>query len=175
MKTLVLFDVGGKLYSCYLDDLASTPETGRSYVFDGARYEYVDSIEPLGTKGVDRRNRTGNEKLLDVLNVLFEPAEVAALYAGLTSVSAHDDNSVGTTKGGLVTVTTATAPADFDHVLFVRLKKAKGKASTGIRLATFASHVGGSELQLGLAAEAPQSGGGQRRSSRRRPERDGSE
>lgn len=175
MKTLVLFDVGGKLYSCYLDDLASTPETGRSYVFEGARYEYVDSIEPLGTKGLDRRNRTGNEKLLDVLNVLFEPAEVAALYAGVTSVSAQDDGSVGTTGGGLVTVTSATAPADFDHVLFVRLRKAKGKATTGVRLATFASHVGGGDLQLGLAAAAPQSDGSGKRTGRRRQGRDGGE
>lgn len=167
MKTLVLFDVGGKLYSCYLDDLSAVPSPGRSYVFDGTRYDFVDSIEPLGTKGVDRRNRGGNEKLLDVLNVLFKPEEVAALYAGVTSVSARDDGAVGETKGGLVTVASSSAPADFDHVLFVRLKKAKGAVTTGVRLASFANLAGGDKLQLGLVADGDDKGGS-RRSGRRR-------
>lgn len=172
MRILVLFDVGGKLYSCYLEDLSAVPGPGRSYVFDGVRYDYVDSIEPLGTKGVDRRNRTGNEKLLDVLNVLFKPEEVAALYAGVTSVSAEDDASVGQTKGGLVTVSSVAGPSNFDHVLFVRLKKAKGNVTTGIRLASFANLAGGGDgLQLGLASEGSDSpSGARKRSARQRTE-----
>lgn len=127
MKTLVVFEVDGGLASLMLSELATVPGEGRSYFFDEQRYKVAESIEFLGVRSRTGVVLSGNEKLLSVLTSVYgDAARVAALLAGMKSIGAAG-NSMGTTAGGLI-LPASKGAEDFDHVLFVRLKKTSTNA-----------------------------------------------
>lgn len=145
MRTIVVFQVPGALWYCELEDLAGKPVRGSFYVHRGNRYEVTEVTESLGVNTPDgSRLRSGNEKLLEILGVLFDQQTALGLFASLTNIGSGDASN--TTTGGIITISTGLVGA-FDNLVFVSMKQDKKSATSvklaGLTSAAFAQEVDG--------------------------------
>jgi hypothetical protein len=150
-RTIVVFhSPGGSIWYNELEDNAGIPQIGSSCLYQGQRYRVTDVTHPLGakTKKGDR-DRTGDEKLLEILGNFFQPHEAIKLFAELTNGNIGSGDQNATTAGGIVLPSSSQA-LKYDHVIFVQLDP-EGKATAAsvldsIRQQAFAQRPGAVQL-----------------------------
>lgn len=142
MKTLVLFETHEGLLAAYLSDLPLPPAEGRQYVFDGKRYQVSEIIEWLGARSDDGTVKNPYQKLLDLLTAFSGDSQAAlAQLARVTDIGTANLSGQKRLASGLIVV--GEISAEFDHLVFVRLKSLSKKAAarTTLKLAQFVNLV----------------------------------
>lgn len=145
-RTIVVFHSSGSLWYNELEDNAGIPQIGSSCIHQGQRYRVTDVTHPLGTKTKKGdRDRTGDDKLLEILGNFFQPLDAVKLFAELTKGNIGSGDQSAISPGGIVLPSSSTS-LKYDHVIFVQLDK-EGKATTAsvldsIRQQAFAQRDG---------------------------------
>jgi hypothetical protein len=150
-RTIVVFHLPtNELVYVELGDIVGKPIAGENYTLDGARYRVTDVLESIGEFKSDGKQRTGLDKLLELLALRLEGNALTVL-SKLRSIGSADQLQPG--PGGVIIPSQQLLP-DFDHVVLVSLSDMGKRASTTIltQLRTFAN---GSVGEAYVAESAP--------------------